>query len=291
MASRTALYLENTLGVETGSDQIVQQIGDSDFDTVIVAFLHPHSPWDLYYNNTQLYQNVGGVLTPCDPALLKEMAALFNQLKTGFPVQKKLLFSMGPFQSDYDNIAGDVETFVDNFITMSQTLPFDGIDFDYEGNQDQEHADLIAQIATLYAAKTGSPLITAAPYYGQDWWTGILQATTTATGNLFSWFNVQLYASGNPDPSRGATIFATWEGPIAAANANIADPSDFTVVGVSADPSHYPNYSPQTMQELMANIRASYPTMGGGFVWNYSFIESNVAAWGEAITETSTTTA
>jgi hypothetical protein len=168
---------------------------------------------------------------------------------------------------------------------MATQLGLNGFDFDYEGEQDAEHAALVASLVNGYAALASSPLLTAAPYYGQDWWAGVLGQTTTGggSGNNFSWWNVQFYAGdSNPEPSEGAQIFGTWESAVAGANAGIADPSSFLVPGINADPNAYPVYTPDTLTKLVANIYASYPDLGGAFVWNYDYIAADVAAWANA---------
>src|SRR5262245_13032047 len=114
------IYIENTLGVYPNTDQIVQTVGESVFNLCLLAFLHtrPNAPYDLYYNDTQLYKEVNGQLTPVDPQLIEAIANAVSQLKSGFPTQKTVLMSMGPFQSDFDQIAGELPTFVANLYTM-----------------------------------------------------------------------------------------------------------------------------------------------------------------------------
>ena len=290
MPIRNVLWLENTLGLNPQSDStIVQNIGQSSFDTVIVAFLHPHSPYDLYINDTQLYTEQNGKLVPCDPQLIQTMAALYQQLKSGFATPKRLLISMGPFQSDFDNIAADVSTFVANFITMAQQLNLDGLDFDYEGVHDSKHMQLLVQLATTYAqqsqqANGQAPFITAAPYYDPQWWAGILAQTTTQSGNDFSWWNVQFYeGDSNPSPQSGASIFRTWYDAVSNAGANIQDVAAFITPGINADPNASPVYQPSTLTALVQNIQAQFPGEGGAFVWNYGFIQPDVQSWAEAI--------
>lgn len=281
-----ALYVENTLGLDPAFDKtLIDSVGPSAYNLAILAFLHtrPNAPFDLYYNDTQIYQEgPNGQLEPCDPAYIQTLAQEIQQLQS---MEVRVILSLGPFQSDYDNIASDVPTFCANLYTMATQLGLNGFDFDYEGDQDSTHAALVASLVNGYAALASSPILTAAPYYGQEWWAGVLQQTATGggSGNNFSWWNVQFYAGdSNPDPSQGAEIFGSWESAVAGADAGIANPSSFVVPGINADPNAYPVYSPQTLTELVANIYASYPDMGGAFVWNYDYVASNVSGWAQA---------
>lgn len=202
-----ALYVENTLGLDPAFDKtLIDSVGPSAYNLAILAFLHtrPNAPFDLYYNDTQIYQEgPNGQLEPCDPAYIQTLAQEIQELQS---MEVRVILSMGPFQSDYDNIASDVPTFCANLYTMATQLGLNGFDFDYEGDQDSTHAALVASLVNGYAALASSPILTAAPYYGQEWWAGVLQQTATGggSGNNFSWWNVQFYAGdSNPDPLAG----------------------------------------------------------------------------------------
>jgi hypothetical protein len=287
MSFRNALYLEANPDASA-----VQAIGPTEYDLVLVAFLHtrPNDPYALFLNDTQIYQEVNGQLTPVDPTYIETLAGLIQQLKSGYSTPKTVLLSIGPFQSDFDQIAPYLDTFVNNLVIMAGQLNLDGYDFDYEGNQTRDQAELVANLAIQYsqaAAQAGLPAnVTAAPYYGQDWWAGILEKTATSSGNAFSWFNVQFYAGdSNTPPSQGPAVFESWRSAIANANTNIADPSDFIVPGINADPNAYPVYNPSDLTTLVQDIYAQYPTMGGAFVWNYQYVEQDISAWAEAAGE------
>jgi hypothetical protein len=221
--------------------------------------------------------------------LIDAIASAVAQLKSGFPAQKTVLMSMGPFQSDFDNISGDLSTFVANLYTMATQLGLDGYDWDYEGEQDSQHQELLGQLSIQYAqivqgVTGGYPFITAAPYYGADWWAGVLQQSVIGSGNAFTWFNVQFYAgNGNPPVDGGAEIFAGWESAVANAGANIGNASEFIVPGVNGSSDAYPTYSPSLLTEFLQGILAKFPEMGGAFIWNWSAISSDVSDWAQAL--------
>jgi hypothetical protein len=284
------VYVEDTVGLDPAKDkQMVANIASSVYNVVILSFLHTHpkSPNNLYFNETQLYRDGPGLdMVPYDPALLKKIAALVAQIKSG-PTKPRVLFSMGPQQTDYDQIANAVPQFVGNLYQMAQQLGFDGYDFDYEGEQDGSHAKLVANLATQYwhicKSKGASlPTITAAPFYGQDWWASVLTHSVVATGNAFSWFNVQFYAGGNISPDDGALVFGYWENAIAKGKNGILNASQFIVPGVSADPNTGNPYTPANFTAMVSNIYGTYPDIGGGFVWKYGYVAADIVAWSEA---------
>src|SRR6185295_1435988 len=170
MTVANALYFQDPLKL-TGKagDDAVSKLGPSPYNLVIVAFLHPHSPWDLFFSDTQVYKQADGRLTAIDPKLIQDLAAHIKQLRDGFRPEKTVLLSIGPFQSDFDNVLSDVPAFVDNLVEVAKQLGIDGYDFDYEGDFDDGHAAFLAELAKRIAeavqkARAQKLAITAAPF-------------------------------------------------------------------------------------------------------------------------------
>src|SRR6185295_6777585 len=228
MTLANAVYLQDprSLGGDAG-ERVVRSLGPSAYNVVILAFLHPRSPWDLYFCNKRMYRRVQGRLTPTDPALVATLAARIERLRSEFQPLKNVLLSIGPFEADYDRVASDLPAFVDNLYLVARQLHLDGYDFDYEGTLDGRHQELLAELAVRYSDKVfreerRRPALTAAPFAAPAWWAGVLGRARTDAGNAFSWFNVQLYGCAtNPAPAEAAGRFAAWESALAATDSGI----------------------------------------------------------------------
>ena len=288
MTIANAVYLQDLKSLSGDAGEVlVRTLGPSAYNVVILAFLHPHSPWDLYFSGKRMYRQSGGRLVATDPILIATLAGRIERLRSEYKPLKNVLLSIGPFESDYDCVASDVPAFVDNLYTVARQLHLDGYDFDYEGRQDARHQELLAELARRYSDRVFQeegrrPAITAAPFAEPEWWRGVLERSRTDSGSSFSWFNVQLYgADTNPAPEEAAGLFEAWESAVAAAG--IDDPSGFLVPGVNADRTVSPVFGPRDLSALVETVHAQFPEVGGGFAWSYREVSRNLSAWANAV--------
>ncbi|MBJ6763595.1 hypothetical protein JGU66_22730 [Myxococcaceae bacterium JPH2] len=251
----------------------VQNIGTTAFDVVVLPFLHVQPDGALHLNDTPVSQLWSGL-----PDALR-------QLKTGFPIRRKLLVSLGPFQADFTAAARDLKGFAERLAEFLATYHLDGLDLDFEGDfSDPANVDRIAGIVNACHEMAARPLITLSPFKDTAFWAGrrgVLSRTTTRTGNKVSWLHVQLYAGEyNTAPSGWATRFHAWARAIADGPNRIAeaDAPAFLVPGCNAE-----TYSPQQLATAIAAVREQHPSMGGAFVWNYDAFVARASVWATTI--------
>lgn len=272
--SRTAIYAYGFDGSQAVIEAAVVAIGLTPFTIVILPTLHVDAGGNLFLNSTPLER------------LSRGLAPELAELKTGFSHTKKVLLSIGPDQSDFDNIAADLPGVVKKIARFAEKNGIDGIDLDYGGAEDADHAALLASIAERYAALAPGAIITAAPYHGQEFWAGkdgVLSRTATGKGNLISWFNVQFYqGTVNQPPAGYLDLFSAWATAIGEKGNGVAKPAEFIVPGCNAT---VPNFTPADMAIGLGNIRNKYTEIGGGFVWNHVGLNAPVKEWGKAISK------
>lgn len=254
----------------------VEAIGPLPFDTVILPFIHVQKGNQLVYNDTPIEKLWDGL-----PAALEK-------LKSGFPVKKRLLMSVGPFQSDFDAIGEDYEAFVSSFIDFAKAHHIDGMDLDYEGDYGPRNAKLLALMVNTYRRWVPDGLVTAAPYTAQDFWAGeggVLSMARNDSGHSnFSWFNVQFYAgAGNLPPQDYPANFDSWAAAAGREGNGVSDPQDFIAPGCNGTREAERKFSPKELEEGLSLIRREHSSIGGGFVWNYEDIEWTPGEWAEAI--------
>ncbi len=270
-----ALYTEDML-----DSQSVTAIAASGFTTVIVGLFHVHTDGSLYYNDT-----------PVDDS----QASIIKQLKTipGSKVQT-VLFSIGGGNwynhprsvSDDDYPAmkatwttpapGKNTTSKQNILDFLKNANLDGLDLDYEPEETTFDATFIAQITNEIKAE--GYLMTAAPYKNMPQWETVLKNTivkdgSTVIANNFSWWNLQTY---------GGAYYPSW------ANALQGLSSQIGMTNNEVEAFLLPGYSlscGSTPTSEIKEIKSSYPSLNGAFIWKYSSIASCLSTQANAILE------
>jgi hypothetical protein len=257
-------------------EEEVAAIGPTAFDVVILPFLHVHADGSLYYNDTPLDSVWCG------------LANALGKLKADFPVQKRLLMSIGPMQADFEAFVANIGTVLLELLEFTAKHHIDGIDLDYEGDYETPYLELLAKLVSAYRAAAPDDLVTAAPYEQPEFWAGaggLLSRTATSglTGNLIDWFNVQFYmGSENIAPDAYPQTFETWATAVAAPGNGVPDGPDFIVPGCNGTKSA-DGFGPGDVARGLQAIRRQHQSIGGGFVWNYQELNGSVGEWGQAI--------
>lgn len=259
----------------------IDAIGPLPYDTVMLPFIHVHregsAPFEISYNDTPIEKLWDGL-----PEALE-------RLKSGFEVKKELLFSIGPFGSDFETIATDYHGFVDAFIDFAAAHHVDGMDLDYEGDfEDENMKKLLSYMVGVYRGHVPAGLVTAAPYTAEEFWAGpggVLEMSRSKSGSSnFSWFNVQFYAgAGNVPPKGYPDTFSAWAKEIGREENGVADPDTFIVPGCNGTKEAGRNFSPTNFEEGLSAIVRERGSIGGGFVWNYEDLEWTPKEWAKAI--------
>lgn len=259
----------------------VDAIGPLQYDTVILPFIHVHregsADFEITYNDTPIEKLWDGL-----PEALE-------RLKSGFEVKKQLLFSVGPFGSDFEAIATDYHGFVDDFVELAAAHHVDGMDLDFEGDfGDRSMRKLLALMVGVYRNHVPGGLITAAPYTAEEFWAGpegVLELSRSESGSSnFDWFNVQFYEGpGNVPPQEYPETFDLWAKGIGREDNGVPDPEAFIVPGCNGTKEAGGSFPPTNLEEGLAAIRRDHGPIGGGFVWNYEGLEWTPQEWAEAI--------
>jgi hypothetical protein len=244
-----ALYSQNTFDVQNPNQQQIdamvaaaQNINSSGFGTVLLGQWHVHSDGSLYYNNSPL------------DTVIQALKVIPTALKLGGSVQKVLL-SFGPFGDDFKYIQQNLAQFQKTVAGIQAMTDIDGLDWDLEQDYDQ-FTDLLVTL-TQWANAEGM-MVTAAPYdaYYESFWTDVLKQTNTGGSAGFSWWNLQLY---------GGAIYSDWVGYI---NGLVLNPESFLVPGYSVNQGA----TPSSVETDLSQIQKSFPSLDGGFIWQYEDI-------------------
>jgi hypothetical protein len=244
-----ALYSQNTFDVQNPNQQQIdamvaaaQNINSSGFGTVLLGQWHVHSDGSLYYNDSPL------------DTVIQALKVIPTALKLGGSVQKVLL-SFGPFGDDFKYIQQNLALFQKTVAGIQAMTDIDGLDWDLEQDYDQ-FTDLLVTLTKW--ANTEGMMVTAAPYdaYYETFWTGVLKQTNTGGSAGFSWWNLQLY---------GGAIYSDWVGYI---NGLVPNPESFLVPGYSVNQGA----TPSSVENDLSQIQQSFPSLDGGFIWQYEDI-------------------
>lgn len=245
-----ALYSQNTFDVPNPNNQQIDkmvaaadQISTSGFGTVLLGQWHVHSDGGIYYNNSTL------------DSVIQALKVIPTALGQG-GIVKKVLISFGPFGSDFRAIKDNLTSFKQTMESVVAQTAVNGFDWDLEQDYD-EFTDLIVDL-TEWANGLGLT-VTAAPYQNSQWWTNVLQQTNTGGSNGFAWWNLQLY---------GGAYYPGW---VADLQNLVPDPQSFLVPGYSVSQGA----TPQSVQSELAQLHSSYPSLDGGFIWQYEDIVKN----------------
>jgi hypothetical protein len=276
---RTAIWAYGFDKAQAKVEEEVETLGNLPFDTIILPFIHAEvasGSIRLKYNDTPIEKLWSG--------LPKEL----RRLKEGFPVRKRLLFSVAPQQSNWDAIATNVSDFTNKFVKLTDIFAVDGMDLDYEGSYQARDKQLLGKMVAAYRTIRPEGLVTAAPYTAEDFWTGkggVLELSRSKSGqSQFSWFNVQFYAgAGNLPPGSYVETLENWATAAGRTGNGVADPVDFIVPGCNGTAEARRNFSPDEFETGLADIRGTKGSVGGGFVWNYEGLEWTPKEWCEAI--------
>lgn len=251
--AKIAIYVENTFDIANPTQQQLQamkdaaaDLGNAGFGTVILAFLHVHSDGTFYYNGTPMSETL---------SFLPEMVAAIKAPG----IVSRVLFSIGPQEGDYKDIQTNYQAFQRSLSTLAQQIRLDGVDFDMEVNL-TTYKQLLVELVR-WATNSGM-VVTAAPYYDEDFWFDVLRRTSSPSSKTtrFLWWNLQIY---------GGADYSTWE-------------KDLSKTGILAEPGIFlvPGYNvlggtPNDLQNTLQQLVASYPLLNGSFVWNYELIKQN----------------
>ncbi len=246
--SKIALYVEGTFDIDNPTAQQLQQmetaaddLANSGFGTVILAFLHVHEGGAFYYNNIP-FTDVYSFL----PAIIQRIKA------TGSV--NRVIVSLGPFGSDYAPVKANTSQFQQQFLQMASTLGLDGIDFDLEQDY-EDYTDLLIEL-TNWAAENNLT-VTAAPYQETAFWTTVLKGTTTNGTSNFSWWNLQIYGGAN---------YSSW---VQSLDGIVSSPESFLVPGYSVQYGA----TPPSIENILQGLLTSYPSLDGCFIWQYELIQ------------------
>ncbi len=252
------------------------QIQKSPFNRCVLWALHVQTNGDFYYNDTPMVQN-GKFVTSTDPTkgVNPDLASLLSQVKSGGNVGK-ILFSIGPFQSDFDHIVANLASARANFAALKAALPIDGIDFDYEGNYGDQDATNLANLTTLLYKDLGLE-VTYCPYTYESFWLSCLAQVYQKNKNvqLVSAFNLQCYDGGTGnDPAQWAAEISSYGSPL-----GIADPITFIFPGFWVAHAGAKSGMGQCPSEMQSTFTALQPEgVVGGWVWNSGDIFNNESA-------------
>lgn len=247
---KIALYSQNTFDVANPNQQQIdamvaaaQDINSSGFGTVLLGQWHVHPDGSLFYNNSTL------------DSVIQTLKVIPTALKLGGSV-KKVLLSFGPFGKDFKGIKDNLALFQKTVAGIQAMTDIDGLDWDLEEDYD-DYSDLLVKLTT-WANGLGM-IVTAAPYDYQylSFWTGVLRQTNTGGAAGFDWWNLQLY---------GGADFGQW---VSGLGGLVPNAQAFLVPGFSVSQGS----SPGDVQSSLSQLQASYPSLDGGFIWQYEDIK------------------
>lgn len=253
----------------------VDDIGGSDFDVVIVPFIHIHDDGSLYLNDTPVTD------------LGSWWGDAIAQLKSGFSVQKRVLVSIGGWDNanDWTLLGQDMPLVIGNLVDFTAANNIDGIDLDFEGGTDgygETSKATVAGAARSFKEQVPDGIVTAPPYMDQDFWAGpggVLAQAAGGGASPFDWWNVQFYVGdSNAAPDEYVTTFEAWATPIAGEGNGVADANAFVAPGCNGA-----TFTPAQLSTGLADVRQAHPTVGGGFVWEYTSLQGPAADWASAI--------
>lgn len=276
--ANVTLYAYGFDGDATKVGQEVADIGPTQFDVVILPFIHVHEDGALVLNDTPVGQLWSG------------LPGAIEQLKTGFAVPKRVLMSIGGWDNanDWVNLGKYSSQAIENLVSFAQSHNIDGIDLDFEGGPngyDDYCKQVVAKTARAYKAQMATGLVTAPPYTEQDWWAGpggVLALAVEDGRNVVDWFNVQFY-EGESDiqPDDYPSTFEEWSSLVAEPANGVADADAFVNPGCNGAADT--GFSPADIKQGLLNVRNAGHRPGGGFVWEYTSLNGPAADWGNAI--------
>lgn len=305
VARRRILYVlgQFSAGTAEAMRAATETLGHSSFNVLVLAFLQASvsaGKLNLLYNGNAF------------PALAPAVPALLSRLRSGFPVRKRLMISIGGWGStaNFDAIRSfGVPAFVRQ-LTQEVIVPLgiEGIDLDPEpsqGGMDQwmnvhrEYGKTLVELTNEYKRVhpthfvTHSPIAkVAAEVYAQanqqtSQMTSLLAGTRMPRGNNIDWLNVQFYEGGLIE---NGDIAGFYRNSLAApllqrrAQTGIANPLSFFT----------PLFEPEAKQPLAfcqrtiaaidrrcADLHAGRLT--GVALWDYRQVAPQIADWSHGL--------
>jgi hypothetical protein len=243
---KVALYCQGTFSTPNPNNQQIEamiaaaaDIAESGFGTVILGQWHVHADGSIYYNDSPL------------DSVIQALKVIPTALGQGGRV-KKVLIDFGPFASDFQNIQANLASFQKTMAGVQAVTGINGFDWDLEQNL-EAYSGLLVQL-NVWAAGLGLDT-TAAPYYDQAFWNQV-QTKSAAQNAGSAWWNLQLY---------GGADYPSW---VTGMNGVVPDPQSFLVPGWSIGQGATPGW----VQSSLSQLRSSYPSLEGGFIWRYEDI-------------------
>ncbi|MGA7411778.1 MAG: glycosyl hydrolase family 18 protein [Bryobacteraceae bacterium] len=300
--ARLVLYAFNQLiGSTDSTRQMVEEVGESSFNVVILAFLNirqSNGQAIFRYNDSPLAQ------------LPKELPAHIQKLKSGFSAPKKVLISLGGWanQDDFRSIrAIGVEKFIGQLNSqVIRPLSLDGIDIDLEPAIESPEAwqsiydelgRTIVDLSNRYKAANPEHVVTHAPTSGltaglyikdgrlHGLAGSILESTRAASGNNIDWLNVQFYEGG---AVKNETITSFYKDQLVAGLAakskstGIDNPLDFLSPTFEPD-FHQPlAFCQSTLRDLTQACRANGRLDSVG-LWEYGQTKAHTRDWSQGL--------
>ena len=273
--ARIVLWVDGVL--DQGQDAIekaLAEIGPTAFMNVVFCGLHVQPDGSLVYNGTpvaQLWSGLSGALK----AFLQKYETSTITLAIGGP----------GFESDFINAAGAASAFGANLASFCATCSATVVGLDFCGPYTAQYADaLVATTKAVHAQDAVEFMMAAADYTQMAWWVedgGVLSQTTDSDGQMFAAMNLKFFDSGsNLAPGEWLDQFGLWMTELVSNTANkIDDGTQFLVAGCNA----VAGFTLANFTQGIDSVASSYPRAGGGFVYDYSEIQGNVAAWAHVV--------
>jgi hypothetical protein len=250
-----------------GPSSALPTLNQTNFTTVVCWAVHVHANGNLVYNDTPIVTN--GVYIG-DSTWGTELA----KIKSGGSVNR-ILFSIGGWETqDFYHIMSLIQSegtspssiLYKNFQALLKEIPvIDGIDYDDEGNYDQ---NTIIQLSQMLS-NIGYKEITFCPYTMSSFWINCLTAIEATHPGLVTGFNLQCYAGGSGNLN---SVQQGWIDPL-----QKAMPSGFNAAAF-IDPGLWCKNGSGCTQGMDASTIQSYFSgwkndgITGGFIWLYDDI-------------------
>jgi hypothetical protein len=282
--------------------ELVETIGGSSFNVLVLSFLQAG------FANGKLALSYNGNAFPPAP----QVPALLSRLRSGFPIRRQLLLSIGGWQHrpTFDAIRSfGVPAFV-RLLSEQVILPLglDGIDLDLEpqtGGLDQwmavhfEHGKTIVDITNEYKRLHPTHIVTHAPissvaaelYAKPARIAGLnaslLAATRTKHGNNIDWLNVQFYEGGAVD---GGDIAGFYCNSLAAplqqmqSETGIDRPLEFLTPLFEPAAKQPLQFCQQTIRAI--DRRCAHLDVGrvnGVALWDYRQVAAKISEWSSGL--------
>jgi hypothetical protein len=246
-------------------DEQLAQMRASAFNTVVLWALHVRDGGDLYYNDNlaardgKMTYSTDPAKKMLDPKLPERVAALRS---AGV---ERIVFSIGPFASDFEAILGNEQAARANFKALIAALTVDTIDFDFEGDYDADDRRTLVKLTQLIESLGAT--VSYCPYNNRRFWLDCLaDVYAQLERQPVKWMFLQCYDGGDGnDPATWVEAIKKDPKPL-----GIPDPSAFVVPGywVKQDYKDKAKYGkcPDQLEQIFKGLKSR--GLSGGFLWN-----------------------